>query len=89
MHNLLEDLKAYYANTPQSKIDADWNKYAKYDEVGPKVSDLLSHFETHFSYIENQELENQILKSNIKTESPKVSGFFFVHWSHEKSSILS
>lgn len=77
MQSLLEDLKAYFSGTSQSKIDSDWAKYAKFDEVGPKVSELLSHFETHFSYDENSEIE--ILKDKNKIESPKVSGFFYVY----------
>lgn len=79
MNNLLEDLKAYYKNTPQNKIEEDWVKYAKYDDVGPKVNDLLTHFETHFSYIENPDLEDQIRNNDIISDSPKVSGFFFVN----------
>lgn len=88
MQNLLEDLKAYFNSTPQSKIDSDWAKYASYDEVGPKVSELLTHFETHFPYKEDVEVEEQI-KQSIKSKSPKVSGFFYIYSSHEKSGILS
>lgn len=78
MNNLIEDLKAYFNNTPQTKIDEDWAKYAEYDKVGPKVSDLLTHFETHFSYQENPEIEQELESNNIKSESPNLSGFFFV-----------
>jgi hypothetical protein len=51
MQNLLEDLKAYFDRTPQSKIDTDWEKYDKNDEVGPKVSELLTHFETQIQNV--------------------------------------
>jgi hypothetical protein len=79
MNNLLEDLKAYYKNTPQKKIDEDWAKYAKYDDVGPKVNELLTHFETHFDYPDTPELEEQIINNTIISDSPKVSGFFFIN----------
>lgn len=79
MNNLLEDLKAYYRTTPQNKIDEDWAKYANFDDIGPKVNELLTHFDTHFSYEDNLELEDQIKTNNIKSDSPKVSGFFFVN----------
>jgi hypothetical protein len=88
MKNLLQDLQAYFKNTPQTKIDSDWDKYSKYDEVGPKVSDLLSHFETHFPYEDNSEVEIEILNEKNKIESPKVSGFFYVYSCYEKSSVL-
>lgn len=76
MQNLLEDLKAYFDRTPQSKIDADWEKYAKYDEVGPKVSELLTHFETHFPYEENTHFEQQIQNVIDKIKKPENFGLF-------------
>jgi len=79
MQNLLDDLRAYFKNNLPAKVDSDWAKYAKYDEVGPKVSELLSHFETHFQYEEDESLEKEIQNNPIKTKSPKVSGFFYVY----------
>jgi len=76
MQSLLEDLKAYFSSTPQSKIDSDWEKYAKYDEVGPKVSELLTHFETHFPYEESIYFEQQIQNEIYKIKKPENFGLF-------------
>ncbi len=76
MQDLLEDLKAYFHSTPQSKIDADWAKYAKYDEVGPKVSELLTHFETHFPYEDDTHFERQIQNELDKIKKPESFGLF-------------
>jgi uncharacterized FlgJ-related protein len=79
MKSIIEEINSYFNNTPQSIIDETWAKYEQFDQVGPKVSELLSHFETHFEYEEFQELEAEIQNSKIKTDSPKVSGFFFIN----------
>jgi hypothetical protein len=76
MQNLIEDLKTYFNNTPQTKINEDWAKYEQYDNMGPKVSDLLAHFETHFPYIENFDLERQIQTEKLKNEEPESIGLF-------------
>lgn len=76
MQSLLEDLKAYFSSTSQSKIDSDWAKYAKYDEVGPKVSELLTHFETHFPYVEDAHFEQQIQNELDKIKKPESFGLF-------------
>jgi hypothetical protein len=79
MKTIIEEINSYFNNTPQSSIEETWAKYDKYDQVGPKVSELLSHFETHFVYEEFQDLEDEIQNSKIIADSPKVSGFFFIN----------
>ncbi|ASS50443.1 MAG: hypothetical protein A3D31_12815 [Candidatus Fluviicola riflensis] len=78
MNTMLEEVKTYFRNTPQDQIDKDWAEYAKYDQIGPKVDELLCHFESFFQFEDDPvyivELKNP---SNIK--SPSYSDFFFIH----------
>jgi hypothetical protein len=77
MSNLLSDLQAYFKNTPSAKIHEDWAKYAEYDKVGPKVSELLTHFETHFHYKEDPEIEQALEIAKNKITKPDQIGLLF------------
>jgi len=42
METILDRLKAYFDNTPDEKIELDWEKTKKYDEVNsPTVEEFL------------------------------------------------
>ena len=63
---LLEELKAYFKNTPREQIIADWEKTKGYEEVDLTADDFLASI-----FFENVEIITNIY-------SPKFSsGFFF------------
>ena len=40
---LLESLKEYFKNTPQDKLDSDWEEVKYLNEIGPDVDLSLIH----------------------------------------------
>lgn len=63
---LLEELKAYFENTPREQIIADWEKTKGYEEVDLTADDFLDSI-----FFERVEIITNIY-------SPKFSsGFFF------------
>ena len=63
---LLEELKAYFENTPREQIIADWKKTKGYEEVDITADDFLASI-----FFERVEFITNIY-------SPKFSsGFFF------------
>ena len=45
MKDFLKEVKEYFENTPQDKINSDWTKYEEFDQVGPTVDEFLKTFE--------------------------------------------
>ena len=43
MMNFYEELEKYFANTPREKVLEDWAVSKNYDNVGPKVDDILKN----------------------------------------------
>lgn len=41
MKDFLKEVKEYFENTPQDKIDSDWSKYEEFDQVGPTINEFL------------------------------------------------
>lgn len=73
MKNVLEELKAYLANTPQKQIEEDWASVEKFDQVGIPVKDFLNHSQFLLTI---DELSSFIIPD---IENPKfASDFFFV-----------
>lgn len=77
MNPLLESLKSYFQNNSAEKINEDWAKYEKYDEIGPSVQEYLLHsdglnkLQYDFYSLENTLLEN-------KFDNPKFTSDFFL-----------
>jgi hypothetical protein len=40
--DILEELKAYFENTPREQIIADWEETKEFDNVGITVEELLN-----------------------------------------------
>lgn len=40
--DMIQEMKDYFNNTPKEKIKEDWDKLAKYDEVGPTAKEYLA-----------------------------------------------
>jgi len=40
--DMIQEMKNYFNDTPQEKIKEDWDKLAKYDEVGPTAKEYLA-----------------------------------------------
>ncbi|WP_272151384.1 hypothetical protein [Tenacibaculum aiptasiae] len=79
MNPLLESLRSYFQNNSIDKIREDWEKYEKYDEIGPSVEEYLCHSEKHnklnyYAY----SLENSLLENKI--ENPKFASDFFFNF---------
>lgn len=72
MKNVLEELKAYFATTPQEQIDADWASVEKFDQVGIPVNDFLCRSKFLVSFKE----QSLIRISNI--DNPKFASDFFL-----------
>lgn len=51
MSDLLKEMQEYFENTPREQIEADWEKSAKWDEVGITVDDLLKNWENESKII--------------------------------------
>lgn len=43
MSNILENLKKYFAETPQEQIEKDWVETKKFDKVGPTIKEFIEN----------------------------------------------
>ncbi len=73
MKNVLEELKAYLANTPQTQIEEDWASVEKFDQVGIPVKDFLTRSQFFVSF---KELSSFII--NDIDNNPKFASDFFL-----------
>ncbi len=77
MNKLIDILKKYFENTPESKIKAEWGKYAEYDQVGPKIDDFLFHL--NLLHQTQKEPDYWFIKTkNENLKNPKFSSDFFI-----------
>ncbi|WP_139959159.1 hypothetical protein [Flavicella sediminum] len=76
MSTLLENLELYFRNTPQEKIDSDWEKTEKYDEVGPNVSDFIIQSKLFEDIEKIKYCSLDILFSQEIIENPKFASDF-------------
>jgi len=75
MNNFLEQLKKYFEDTPQDKVLADWEKSAKFDEIGPTVDEFLNNTQ-QYTHIVTEEPLGVCFVSNNEFNPNLTSGFF-------------
>lgn len=68
MNNILEDLKKYFAETPQEKVMRDWSESNHFDEVGPNIDKFFEVSKILIKYQGNfwKEKENFNILANPK-----------------------
>lgn len=42
-HDLIQQLKEYFENTPREVVEKEWHEYDKYNEINPKVNEYLEY----------------------------------------------
>jgi hypothetical protein len=78
METILDRLKVYFDNTPDEKIELDWAKTKKYDEVNsPTVEEFLR---ASRQLIDVGKLKNNLPTENLinNFENPNFSSDFFL-----------
>lgn len=75
MNTIFEDLKKYFATTPQDKILKDWEATKIDDEIGPTVQEFLCYTDFFFNISNSTEVRPNE-KITINHTDPKyTSGF--------------
>ena len=72
---MIEELKKELKRTPIEQLRQEWMSIQKNTSVGPKVSEVLQHWNNyygHYHYEIKETLQNEIIK-----KTPKFSEFFF------------
>lgn len=88
MNTMLEKTEAYFRENSKKEILEKWREYEKFDKIGPKVDDLISHLEMYFKIPVTENTETRIKSSNLTTQKTRKDSGFFLHLIYEKSSIF-
>jgi hypothetical protein len=75
--NFYEELEKYFATTPREKVLEDWAASKSYDNVGPKIDDLLKNL-TLYQTITCEPLGFKLSISNNIFNPEFSSGFLFL-----------
>lgn len=76
MNTIFEDLKKYFANTPQDIILRDWRATEKDDEIGPTVNEFLCYTDFFFNINYSGEIRPKQKVTINQNEPEEYFGFF-------------
>ena len=68
MNTILNQLRAYFKNTPRASIEADWNSLNKYEDIGPTINEFL--------YFMDKKIFKWEYKLEENTKIEKTSDFY-------------
>lgn len=89
MMNFYVELEKYFANTPREKVLEDWAESKSYDDVGPKIDDILKNL-TLYQTLTCDPFGSKLPITNNIYNPEFSSGFLFLHKnnSHAKGSLF-
>lgn len=68
MNEILEKLRAYYRDTPQHQIDADWEACQEFDKIGPTIKEFLQESASFQNFNMKLSEQPEYLYENLKSE---------------------